>query len=663
MADNPDQAESNDNSGSRLEKLTAHLQALITSLEDIVFEVDGNLRFKNVWVSDESMLFMPKEQFLGKKVSDVMGPQAAMFTEPLHKVIQTGTSQDFVYRHPDGSVNEWFRARVKPVVTSPDLEKYTLILSIQNITKQKLAEIDLQEVKERLEFTNQLLDVSQELNRTTGWEYDLQTREIFWTRQAFILFDVPGDFDLSYHNTLQFFDKEDWESMIHTLDYSIQTKVAENLEMRVITASGMKKWVRVIGVPVMNGEQVVKLRGALIDITLKKETEEQLLQAKKTAEEALKEKSDFLSMMSHEIRTPLNGIIGIANLLKLEHTESQKEYVDSLIYSADHLLSLINDILDLNKIENQKLDLMLTEVNLAALAGNTKNLFGQVAEMKGIALECRIAEDVPFHLLADPIRLGQILNNLISNAIKFTDAGEVVLEIKPVSVDHQSAVIQFTVKDTGIGIPEHLHSDIFESFKQVQQSPQRSHTGTGLGLSITQKLLHLHNSSISLKSEPGKGTAFEFEIKFKIPSSGSALDELPAQSVRESAGKLTGLEVLIVEDNPINMLVAKKQLEHFGINPQGAADGYQALEILNQNPFHVALVDLHMPGMDGYALSEKIQQLHPETHIIILTADILSEVTSKLASMNITDILSKPFAPEHMYKALHQVAVRKNLNQ
>jgi signal transduction histidine kinase/ActR/RegA family two-component response regulator len=639
-------------------KLSAHLQSLITSLDDLVFEIDGVGTFKNVWVYDESKLFMPREAFLGKRIEDVMGPMAGLFSDTVQSVIETGEVGEIVYRHLDPAINQWFRARIKPVVKSLDLKEYVLVFSIQDITKQRIAEIVLQETKARLELSNQLLDVSQELSQTAGWEFNIQAQEVFWTKQVYALFDEDERFQPTFESIRQFFVAEDVDFMEST----VANGKSFDFEIKVQTAKGVRKWVRSIGEPVTRGDEVMGVRGALMDITLNKENEFKIIEAKNLAESASKAKSDFLSIMSHEIRTPLNGIIGIANLLKLNHTIDQKEYVSNLIFSADHLLELINDILDLNKMENDKLELIVVEINLARLVRNIKNQFKSLAEAKGIRLVSFVDDDIPVNIMADPVRLGQILNNLISNAIKFTENGEVTLFLKLMSIEDHKATINFRVKDTGIGIPTELQQSVFESFKQVQQSPYRSASGTGLGLTITQKLAELHKSKVFLSSESGVGSEFYFDIRFDMADDQSKVsqDTIPL-AVSDRKNRLKGLRVLLVEDNPINVLVARKQLEFFGADLDCVYSGREGMAMLRENTYHVAMLDLHMPEIDGYALAEIVRKEYMDTHVVIFTADIMQEVKVRLAKMQVYDILSKPFAPEKMFDMLLKVGLAKNV--
>lgn len=650
----------NEADDQKLQELTAHLQSLITSLDDIVFEVDGNHIFRNVWVSDPNMLFMPKEDFLGKSITEVMGANASTFIAPLNEAIRTGKVQEIIYKHLDHTIEKWFKARIKPVAINAKLENYILVFSIQDISTQKLSELALEEAKQQLEMRNDLLDLSQNLSFTAGWEYDLVSGNIFWTKQAYALFDVEENYPLSSESLQSFLGVEGWNLLNQSAGTAIKQFQPYNLELSFTSAKGAKKWVQAIAIPVSHGNRVIMMRGALMDITLKKENELALINAKNTAEKASQTKSEFLSVMSHEIRTPLNGIIGIANLLKMNHTIDQEDYIGNLIFSADHLMQLINEILDLTKMENEKLELMLTEVDLFRLVKNIRNQFKSMAESKGILLKTYLDDDIPQWIIADPTRLSQMLNNLISNAIKFTDQGEVTLLIKQVSSTPASVLLNFTIKDTGVGIPMELQGHVFESFKQIQQATNREHSGTGLGLTITQKLAELHNSKVYLESQVSKGSEFHFQIRFDIATKQDQEDAIPLvfSSLEK---KLTGLKVLLVEDNLINSMVAKKQLEYFGIFADCASDGKEALRLMENNFYHVALLDLHMPGIDGYALAQLVRAQYPQIHLIIFTADIMLDVKQRFAKINVYDFLNKPFAPEKMFEVLLKVANDRNV--
>lgn len=581
---------------------------------------------------------------------------AEILKHSVEQAIKEQIPYDFEFRHISRTgVKKWMRAIGLPVVRNNEV--IALRGAIMDITRMKEDELALREAKEMLEHSHLLLDVSQRLSDTAGWEVDLKTGKVFWTKQNYFLYEVADDFIPNLENTLSFYEPEDRARLDQVVKEAILKQISYDIELRLTTAKGAKKWVRAIGVPVVKDGEVAIIKGALMDITRIKEAEQALITAKNIAENAARAKTDFLSVMSHEIRTPLNGIIGISNLLKLNHTMDQEEYIRSLIFSADHLLRLINDILDLTKIESDNLELLEAEVNLYELVGNIKSQFKSLAEAKGIQLKSFVDDDIPQRLIADPVRLGQILNNLVSNAIKFTERGTVTIMLQLTAQTKDRATVHFSVKDTGIGIPEEMHDAIFESFKQLQQASHRKHAGTGLGLTITQKLVELHNSRISLKSIPGEGTEFYFELSFlRANDQNSPVKFVRNDSLARFEKKLSGLRILLAEDNPINVLVARKQLEYFGVVPDCAYNGQEALTLLENNSYHAALLDLHMPAIDGYALAEIIRRQYPGTHVIIFTADIMTDVRVRLAKLHVYDILNKPFAPEKMYEMLLNVA-------
>ncbi|WP_316821377.1 ATP-binding protein [Pedobacter gandavensis] len=398
------------------------------------------------------------------------------------------------------------------------------------------------------------------------------------------------------------------------------------------------------------------------DITSKKLMSDQLqhqtlelIAAKNLAEQIARKRTEILSIMSHEIRTPLNGIIGICNLLH-QGTYADphiREYIDHLNFSSNHLLNLVNDILDLEKIENKKMELRATEIRLVNFVGNIQKQFESLAKSKGLDLKFYHDDAIPEFVYADDLRLGRILNNLIGNAIKFTDTGNVAIYLTVVDQDAEMVRLCFKVEDTGIGIPEHLHNLVFDKFHQVQQASHRQQQGTGLGLSITKGLVDLFKSEIVLKSKAEGGTSFEFEIDFKIGTNSE--NKVPAIPGTNKTKVLPELRLLIVDDNPVNLLVAKRQLSCFGLNAAQADSGISALKILEEGDFDVILIDLHMPGMDGYQLARNVQIGHPDVKVIIFTADILEEVRTRLREMGIQHVLSKPFNPDEMHRLLLEV--------
>lgn len=392
-----------------------------------------------------------------------------------------------------------------------------------------------------------------------------------------------------------------------------------------------------------------------MDISEKKRDELALIEAREAAEKSAKERFDFLSTMSHEIRTPLNGIIGITHLLKMNYHPAQEEYIDSLLYSSEHLLQLINDIMDLNRIETDNLELRFSEVNLSQLIQQIKVQLSQQAIQKGLWLNTVVDLNMPHCILADPIRISQILNNLISNAIKYTEKGEVSVSVLITAETDKDVTLRFSVKDTGIGIPPELQEIIFETFKHLHTTTSHQLSGSGLGLAITRKLIALLGGRILLDSSPGKGSNFYFDLSFEKVAT-KTTDETSLQNqLAAYAGKFSWLQVLLVEDTTVNIMVADKQLKYFGIIPDVATNGNDAVNLLQSITYDVALIDLHIPGIDGYALGKLIRQQYPHIQVVVFTADILADVRTRFTGLDINHFLDKPFLPEEMLAVLLKI--------
>lgn len=395
---------------------------------------------------------------------------------------------------------------------------------------------------------------------------------------------------------------------------------------------------------------------AFFNIYFERKYAKALLQEKHRTEEAMKSRSQFLSHMGHELRTPLNGIIGATNLLiKQETLPSQEEYVNILKYCSNHMLDLINNILDYNKIEADKLEIHLSELNLKQLLQNSILPFHNRFEEKKLELKIEIDERVDETVMVDDIRLTQVLNNLISNALKFTDKGFVRLKVqcKGKSTDRLEAT--FSVEDSGIGIKEDDYRKIFESFEQVYSESSRKYQGTGLGLTISQRLLKLMDSHLEVTSEFGKGSTFSFTVSFK---KGAGKLQVQKAATKTENADLSGLKVLIAEDNVINMLIATKMLEDWKIKFTTAENGKQALDTLKRDSdFNLILLDREMPEMDGYTAVKEITKLYPEVPVLAFTANLVdNEMYTNLKQMGFVDAMLKPFQPMELFSKIRYYA-------
>jgi PAS domain S-box-containing protein len=379
-----------------------------------------------------------------------------------------------------------------------------------------------------------------------------------------------------------------------------------------------------------------------------------LIVARQKAEEAAQAKQLFMSTMSHEIRTPLNEVIGITNLLLQGNPrEDQMDFIKTLRFSGNHLLTLVNDVLDYNKMESGKIILEQTQFNLNDFLDEILRSYSFRSKAKNLKFDIRKEGAIPDEVIGDQIRLNQILSNLLSNSLKFTNTGGITVTVRELARKGNVSKLEFIVNDTGIGIPREKHTEIFESFTQASTDTTRHYGGTGLGLAICKKLIELHGGTITLESEPGKGSSFRFILNFVV-------SEKPGKDLnKESTESYTGLEgkkILVAEDNKINFFVANKFLIGWGINVTHAENGQLAIEKLEKEDFDLVLMDLHMPVMDGIEATKIIRESENKKistiPIVALTAAIMSENHDKIEELNINDYVLKPFKPHDLFERI-----------
>ncbi|HEX2945895.1 MAG TPA: histidine kinase N-terminal 7TM domain-containing protein [Clostridia bacterium] len=396
----------------------------------------------------------------------------------------------------------------------------------------------------------------------------------------------------------------------------------------------------------------------LYDITILEEAIENLKESRKASEAASKAKSEFLATMSHEIRTPLNGIIGMTELLtSSSHSEEEQEYLQTVKSSSSSLLDIVNDILDFSKIEAGKMELEKVEIDLASLLDSTAKSFAHKVKEKALEFTCSADNAIPGKLIGDTVRLRQVLVNLIGNAFKFTEKGRIEVKAALLSCENRQAVVEFSVSDTGIGIPEDKIASLFKSFQQVDSTTTRRYGGTGLGLAIVKRLVEMMNGRIEVESRLGRGSRFIVTVPFEISEKEAAMD---AADTDISFNK--DINILLVEDNRANQLLVKKLLEKKDVKVDIAGNGKEALSMLEAKEFNLILMDIQMPEMDGYEATVAIRRnesaVGRHTPIIALTANAAEDDKNACLQAGMDDYLSKPIRSENLYKCIHRHTVK-----
>ncbi|WKD84685.1 Autoinducer 2 sensor kinase/phosphatase LuxQ [Polaribacter huanghezhanensis] len=366
--------------------------------------------------------------------------------------------------------------------------------------------------------------------------------------------------------------------------------------------------------------------------------------------EASNAKSQFLSTMSHEIRTPLNAIIGLSYILgDTNPRPDQEQNIEALNYSGKILLNLLNNVLDYSKMESTTIELDLIPTNISEAIKQIKKIHEASCLRKGITLDLEVDENLPIVWL-DIVRFNQVINNLVSNAIKFTEKGGVKLMIKKQSESDDKIVLHTEVKDTGIGLTEEQQEKIWDAFTQASSSTNRLYGGTGLGLSIVKSIITAMDSNVTIKSTPGKGSRFYFDIELKV----SSKNELEKQTQKKEHD-FKGKKILLVEDNLINVMVGKQILEKEELEVDVANDGEIAVSMVKENKYDAILMDIQMPIMDGYTASKEIRKFNTTVPILALSASVFAEVKSKIEDSGMDGFVYKPFKPEDLLNKIEEM--------
>ena len=506
-------------------------------------------------------------------------------------------------------------------------------------------------MKQELKKLTDRLELAVESASMGIWDWDIPNDITTWNDKLFEIYDLPKQVPMPYENWASAVHPDDLPGAESWLQSVFEKKSHGETEFRIIRPDKSVRHIHAAALPVTdeNGE-VVREIGINIDITKKKEAEQELNQAKDQAEEANRAKSDFVANMSHEIRTPMNAIIGMSHLaLQTDLNTRQRGYVDKVHRSAQALLGIINDILDFSKIEAGKLTIEEVPFFLDDIFDNLGTQIGFLAEDKGLELLFDIPPAVPHSFIGDPLRLGQVLLNLGNNAVKFTDNGEVVVAVGVEAEDATSVTLHFSVRDTGIGMTDAQQERLFQSFSQADSSTTRRYGGTGLGLAISSQLCEMMDGEIWVESQDGAGSTFHFTVKLSLGDETLASDEPSAD--------LAGATTLVVDDNETVRDLMSVQLRHFGLNVDCVDSGRAAIDAVEAGSYRLVLMDWKMPGIDGVSAARQIlveastREADPP-EIVMITAHGREDLQALTDDIGVAGVLAKPVTASSLYDAV-----------
>ncbi len=639
-----------------------HLYRLLSETQtDFISLTDAERKYVYVSPTIKDMLGYEPESLIGKKrVLDLVHPDDVEMVRKKGEDIRTNkrtTTRIVMRMRKKNGEYVWIESLAK--MFQDGLETNPLVLaSHRNIDERIILEQQLQESEKKYRFLSENSgDIILLANSKRVFEYiSPSVKELLgYTPEELI----------GKRTILELTHPDDVKAVFKSgEDIRARKNPIERIEMRLQKKDKTFLWVESLIklLPNENSEKIPLVLGAIRDITERKILENALKEAKEKAEEASRAKSMFLSTMSHEIRTPMNAIIGLTNLMLEENPrEDQIESLNLLKFSGENLLAIINDILDFNKIEAGKIELEEITFNLKEILGHNINLLKNRAIERGIDLKLELHGQLPDTVNGDPVRLGQVLNNLIGNAIKFTERGSVNVIVSELHHKAHKHLIRFSVKDTGIGIKPEKAKEVFDNFTQASSDTTRKYGGTGLGLSISQKLIRLMGSEIKLQSNFGIGSEFSFDLQLR--ESKNMLQQKISNGLSES-GNAVGIEVLLVEDNKVNQVVAGNFLKKWGMIVHFANDGREACEMVTQNKYDIVLMDLQMPEMDGYQATQLIRSMNEpylkSVPIVALSASAMMEVKEKTQASGFSGFITKPFQPQELKEKILELVPHRS---
>ena len=599
---------------------------LVETTEGKVLDVNARACKMFGWTYDE---------FLTKTLQDMVPPENRALSA------EARDEDDLTVEHFE-TINMRANGERFPVSVTGRIEEIgsekRLLIAVRDITEQKKAKEELLKLSRAITQSPAAIVIT-DLKGTIEFVNPAFTRITGYTTEE-ALGQNPSILQSGEHGSE--FYKVLWETISAGKTWSG--------EFRNKSKTGEFFWESASISPVANAEGDIKNYVAVKeDITLRKQAMADLEKAKEAAEAAAQAKTDFLANMSHEIRTPLNAIYGMTSLMQdTPLNDEQQDFIKTIRDGSDTLLSVINDILDFSKIEAGKMELEEHPFRVRGCIEDTLDLLAEKAAKKMLELAYIIEDDVPPMVIGDVTRLRQILVNLLNNALKFTDKGEVVVLLKSMLLEKNQYELQFSIRDTGIGIPKDKMGRLFKSFSQVDTSTTRKYGGTGLGLAISKELAEKMGGRMWVESEEGKGSTFHFTVIAKAEKTA------PLISI-DQYSDFSGKRILIVDDNATNRLILIKQTESWGMKPTAVESGKEALALFDKETFDIAILDMQMPEMDGFTLSERISEMNTKNNLPMIILTSIKRDKTRATDSRIAAFLNKPIKTSNLFNVLNSI--------
>lgn len=626
--------------------------AIKHALHDARLEVETVL----AKLGSEGLRFLEKEQF-DCIITDFQMPDMNGISL-VKKIRSKGipTPIIFVTAYGDETVaTEALRSGANDYMIKDSINASNLSQSLRNVIRNFKIDQERTEIQKALHQSEARLREAQKLAKMGNLSINVSDQEVVWSEEAYNIFGLdPVREKASYKRFMKLIHQDDVNMVIQHINEAITHCLSFNIDFKAKLDSGEVKFINCRINPMVDDDgNVDSLVGTLQDVTDRKVIERQIVKAKEVAEASVYTRDRFMANISHEIRTPMNGILGLTGImLEMEKDKEKIGYLKAIKSSGDNLLVIINDLLDFSKIESGKMTFEQISYNIRELIKSTSAIWEVRSKEKNIDFQIEIDENVPEHVIGDTVRLNQIIVNLLGNAIKFTEKGHVKMSVSKVEESSDDIIIQFDVNDSGIGIPDDKMEFIFESFTQANIDTERKFGGTGLGLAISKQLCELQGGQFWAKSTFGVGSTFSFKLSFKKDLGKKKVIEKKKQEVN-STKKWEEYQILLVEDNKVNQMLAKKVLSGWGLQVDIANNGLEAIDCVKVKPYNLILMDLQMPKMDGYNATRTLREEYNLSQpIIAMTASAMKSELDRCLSLGMNDYITKPFQPHHLKEIL-----------